>query len=246
MDRSLLFRAAGWAVCLAAVIAVALAGCRSTTNVAQGFTLGVTPAAMEAIVGQRCCLLVTVAEEPAASALAAVEVSATAPDCEVGVNPVMLEPGSVGEVCVIPAASSVGQTVTVLIEAVRGDVTRTAQVTVDVIEGEDMLADGAAQIRDEFIPWLATNHPELGIDANTQWTGSIVSPNLLIVANYLFFADDWELGLSYHVMIAPHDWARIYLRRRQQEQTPSRAFEITSLEAGDDPIAIDPPPAVYR
>lgn len=47
-------------------------------------------------------------------------------------------------------------------------------------------------------------------------------------------------------MIAPDDWARIYLRQRWTETTPSAAFEISSVSAGGDPREIAPPDAVWR
>jgi len=41
------------------------------------------------------------------------------------------------------------------------------------------------------------------------------------------------------VMIPPHDWARIYLRHRFTEVGPSYAFEISSLDAKEEPHTID-------
>lgn len=89
----------------------------------------------------------------------------------------------------------------------------------------------ATEIRDRFIPWLATNHPEFGITSENEWTETIVRPHIAVVMFYLFFSEDWEMGVSWHVMIPPHDWARIYLRHRFVEVQPSYAFEISSLDA---------------
>ena len=54
------------------------------------------------------------------------------------------------------------------------------------------------------------------------------------------------MGLTWHVMIPPDDWARIYLRRRFHEIRPSHAFEIASLDANDEPQPITPPDSVLR
>ena len=54
------------------------------------------------------------------------------------------------------------------------------------------------------------------------------------------------MDLTYHVMIPPNDWARIYLRQRFEEMQPSYAFEISSLEANDTPEPITPPETVLR
>jgi hypothetical protein len=74
----------------------------------------------------------------------------------------------------------------------------------------------------------------------------MVSPQWLVVSHYLFFSDEWEMHIEWHIMIAPDDWARIDLRRRFEEVSPSKAFEITSREADDVPISIMVPETVWR
>jgi hypothetical protein len=69
---------------------------------------------------------------------------------------------------------------------------------------------------------------------------------VLIVEHYLFFSTDWELDLSWHVMIAPDDWSEIDLRHRDSELAPSLAFKIDSVSANDAPHEIAPPEAVWR
>ena len=94
-------------------------------------------------------------------------------------------------------------------------------------------------MRDKFIPWLAANHPEFGITSETEWTGTIVKPDIMVVMYYLYFSEDWEMGVQWHVTIPPHNWARIYLRHRITEVRPSYAFEISSWSEEGDPHAID-------
>ncbi len=74
----------------------------------------------------------------------------------------------------------------------------------------------------------------------------MVSPQWLVVSHYLFFSEDWEMHVSWHIMVAPYDWARIDLRHRFDEETPSYAFEISSVDAGSEPCPIDPPESVWR
>jgi len=102
------------------------------------------------------------------------------------------------------------------------------------------MAPTATAMQDKFIPWLAVNHPEFGITSETEWTGTIVRPNIQVVMFYLFFSEDWEMGVSWHVTIPPHNWARIYLRHRFTEVSPSYAFEIPSWSEEREPHAIDP------
>jgi hypothetical protein len=93
------------------------------------------------------------------------------------------------------------------------------------------LSDLAEEIQETFIPWLTKNRPEFGITEETEWTGTVVKPNILVVMHYLFFSNEWEMGLTWHVTFEPHNWARIYLRRRYIEAAPSQAFQLSSWTA---------------
>lgn len=75
----------------------------------------------------------------------------------------------------------------------------------------------------------------------------MVRPVWLVVTHYLFLSDEWEMGVSWHIMIPPSDWTRIYLRHRFDEMTPSLAFEISSrANATEPPHEIEPPDEVTR
>ena len=161
-------------------------------------------------------------------------------------EPTLAENDDVAEVVVVPDGSSVGGTVDVTITGTRGDVTEKAEVSFDVVEGVDDRFERAEELRDMFIPWLAANHPELGITADTEWQGTMVSPQWLVVSHYLFFSDEWEMHVEWHIMIAPDDWARIDLRRRFVEVAPSEAFEISSVSGGTEPHEYEVPGTIWR
>ena len=114
-------------------------------------------------------------------------------------------------------------------------------IMIEVLAGVDGLAVDAVQMRDQFILWLTLNHPGLGITNETEWSGTIVNPRILVVMHYLFFSDDWEMYVTWHVTIPPHDWTRIYLRQRFAELRPSYAFEVSSVMHHAPPHAIDVP-----
>lgn len=93
-----------------------------------------------------------------------------------------------------------------------------------------------------FVLWLAANHPEFGITNETEWTGTRVRPSFLTIMFYLFFSEDWEMGVSWHATTAEcDDWAKIYLRHRFSEVGPSYAFKISSWNEEEYELhAIDP------
>jgi hypothetical protein len=119
-------------------------------------------------------------------------------------------------------------------------------VAFDVVEGVDDRAPYATGLRQRFVAWLATNHPELGITINTQWTGTMVSPRWLAVSHYLLFSDEWEMHLPWYIMIPPSDWAEINLRHRFDQEKPTLAFRIPSLQAQDEPQAVESEESVWR
>ena len=229
------------------------------------FSMQVIPARVDdAVAGQRCVFLVVVTEPEWAKGTA-VNISATAFNASVTVNPQAITPGQVAEVTVIPDEMSwetqeiVQDNMTIIVppepviltanvSGKRNGLRQTETITVRVMEGEDGLGPYASEVRDRFVPWLATNHPELGITNETEWTGTIVYPHIYVVSYYLFYSDEWEMGVRWHVTRIPDDWAEIYLRRRFVEMPPSHAFKIDSFktEPHMEPHVIDPPESLWR
>jgi len=133
------------------------------------------------------------------------------------------------------------KTLTITVMAERQGLTRAETVTVNVTQGQDKFETLTSDYRDRFIPWLAQNYPELGITEETKWYGTIVRPNHFVVMYYLFFSEQWEMGLRWHVMIPPYDFAEIYLRRRDANLSCTHGFKIFSLEAQEEPQIVTLP-----
>ena len=211
------------------------------------FHINVVPEQLngDSIAGQHCVFLVTISDDEQESGLP-VTVSGEAPGAEVITYHEDIYEGEVAEVVVIPAQASVGRTVTVTITGDRGGSTDQKVIDFAVAEGEDDRQEYAGELLGKFAPWLAENHPDLGITVDTAWNGTMVSPIWLIVSHYLFFSDEWEAHIYWHVMIPPYDWAKIDLRHRFDELAPSYAFEISSLDGGSEPVPIGVPETVWR
>ncbi len=218
------------------------------------FGLEIHPAIVfELIPGQHCVLLVQVVNEMAGTGQGEpVALTADAPGATVTVEPASLTPGEVAEVTVVPGEAAVGQELTVTVTGSRSGEQATADKSLIVSEGdvqqiENDIRPTADEMRDLFIPWLEANHAEFGITSQTEWTGMVVSPYILEVSHYLFFSDEWEMHVYWHVMIPPDDWARIDLRNRSTEVTYSHSFEISSRsDPEQEPHEIELPEQVWR
>lgn len=196
-----------------------------------------------AIAGQRCIFLVRVTGGPADRPI---EVTAEASGATIEVAPSEIRDDTVAEVTVVPGPVSVDATLSVTISARRGDVSATEARTIPLWPVSDTLAAEAAGRLGTFTSWLAAARPELGITPETDWQGSALQTQMLVVSHYQFLSADWEAALEWHVMIAPHDWSRLILRRRWTEDRPSVAFEIPSVSAGDPPREVEAPDAILR
>jgi hypothetical protein len=229
----------------------------------------------DAITGQRCVLPVTVIDEGIGAGSGDPVMLSTAlrglpSDATVSIEPNAIRPGEVAELRIIPNEPNdldpnlplrpandlpveidpenpeQERHVFVDLLAERGGIKRNRLIEVSVLSGEDHLAETATLYRDLFIPWLDEHHPELGISGQTEWTGTVVKPHILVVMYYLFFSPEWEMGLRWHVMIPPHDWAEIYLRHRS-ELSSTRAWRIHSVDGQLDPVVTElPSEGIFR
>lgn len=211
------------------------------------FQITVAPETLKgfSIPGQKIVYLVKYADQGDAKG-AKVTISATSADAVVEVLNPEIDADEVAEIVITPDADSLGQSIEVKFTGSRGSVKVEKARSFEVIEGEDDRATYARELQEKFITWLVKTHPELGITADTEWVGTMVSPQWLVVSHYLFFSDEWEMHIQWHIMIAPDDWAKIDLRRRFKENKPSLAFEISSLTAKEDPKAIVVPDELWR
>jgi len=195
-----------------------------------------------AMVEQRVVFLVVIEDTGEGTGYGnAVDISATASDAAVSVNNPAIKPGEVAEVTVIPDQTSTNKILTLAINGDRKGFKQTETYDIEVMDWEDDLGELAAEMRDKFVPWLASNHPELGITSETEWIGTIVNPGILVVMHYMFYSEDWEMYVTWHVMIPPYDWTKIYLRPRFTETQSTMAFEISSVQGGEEPHSIELP-----
>jgi hypothetical protein len=208
------------------------------------FTIEILPAEVPvegrpAIPGQKVSFLVVVTS-PGNDAT--VTISATAIGAKItDIKPAQLKPGVVGEVWLVPDAATEEATITVSFTATRGSVTHTDQRSTRIMPFEDDRAEQAQPYFETWIDWLATNHPEFGITKATNWDSTYVMA-LLIVSHYAYFSDEWEMKVSWHIMIAPDDFTEVYLRHRGDETAWSHAYRMDSFTNKTEVHEITPDP----
>lgn len=206
-------------------------------EVAPEFVQGTIP-------GAPLVLLVTLIEGDEAT------LSATGDGAEVSVAPDRIGAGEVAEVTVVASPTEEETELGVTIVATADGGTSEVNRTVTVLPWPDDRSQQARGVLALFAVWLGENRPALGIAEEIAVTGSFTAPLLLVVSHYTFWTDEWEMGLSWHVMVPPDDFAELYLRPRE-ELIPTMAFRLgswqTALETGQvDITEVPPPPEVVR
>ena len=162
--------------------------CRITEKESAAFQINVIPENMDAISGQQCVLLITAQDvETGDGAGEPVRISAFLRGSEIDAQPTSIGQDQVAEVTVVPSQANPGDTLVVEIVGRRYGQVESQNVSIVVVDGDDQIGPTAGPMRDRFAIWLEGNHPELGITQNTTWIGTLVTPHILIVANYLFF-----------------------------------------------------------
>jgi hypothetical protein len=223
------------------------------------FTLIVEPGAFAPVMaGQRCVVLVSI-EGGTSPVITTATVTGPAT-----VEPTehRIAPGRVVEFTVIPSAPLDGHgetvetvapepivgggTITLDLFAWRGEQQESASLSMEVVAWADDLEPQASELRDRFVAHLEEERPELGISSETPWTPTITKPQILVVMHYLFFSDEWEMGITWHVTVPEHAWSHMYLRARD-ELRPSIGLEIPSwVDPEARPVPWDPPAEVDR
>jgi hypothetical protein len=211
---------------------------------ATEFTLAVHPPASVGMTigGQRVVFLVGIT---GSAADGPVSLRASADGAEISIEPTLLDPGVVGEVTIIPTAVTAERALEVTITATRGGIEHAERRMLTMMPGEgDLEAEARGRLA-TFTAWLAAEHPELGITPETTFAATPGSW-LLVVSHHIFVSEEWELGLSWHVMRPPDDWSELYLRHRWSEDRPSRAFRVKSVAEATEPMEVAPPAEVWR
>jgi hypothetical protein len=150
------------------------------------------------------------------------------------------------EVFVYPNASHVDHCIEIEVSFTWGELVAHDSAFLYVLNWTSEGLDEIIEKRDVFIDFLAVNHPEFGIDNNTTWTPIYNCAGIIIVGHHLFKSAEWEMEVSWHVMIAPYDWVQVYLRPRA-ESTPSWAGTINSWSTDNGTVVeTDPPTEIYR
>jgi hypothetical protein len=164
---------------------------------------------------------------------------------DVTFQPTTVVPEGITEVWVDVPEVTDEETLAVTVTGRRGPVEEQLAITTYVVPFTDELESTALDIAEVFLNGLQDGAVALPEDRSGLTGGTTVASRLLVVSHYAWFTDELEVGLSWHIMVAPDDWAELYVRPRDQAR-PTAAYRLsswsTALAGGEFTIAEIPPP----
>jgi hypothetical protein len=116
---------------------------------------------------------------------------------------------------------------TLAVTGTRGSATQSLSVSATAVPGIDDIQETALQIAAVFLKELHGT-TVLGLPSDVSGlTGGTPVAGLLVVTHYAWFTDEYEIGLAWHIMVAPDDWSDIYFRPRGALR-PTAAYRLSS------------------
>lgn len=209
-----------------------------------GFELRSSPEFVNFVIpGRRPLALVTSSGESGVAIDLAATISLAG--ASVQITPASIEPGEVAEIWVDVPQVTKEVPLSVTVTGLQGGVARSVTIGATAVPGTDTVAGTALDIAEVFLSQLGDR--VLGVpEDRTGLTGGTPVAGLLVVTHYAWFAPEVEIGLAWHVMLAPDDWAELYVRPRTS-LVPTQAFRLsswsTALAGGAHTITEIPPPA---
>ncbi len=150
------------------------------------------------------------------------------------------------EVFISPNISHVDSFIEIKASASSRGIVKEEYAILQVINWTIEISQEIEVMRDEFVTYLSTNHTNYKINETTVWEFLGNPPQILVVEHYLFKSHYWEMELSRHATIAPHDWVKVYLRPRSS-LFPNWSATINSWSSGNHTvIEEDPPDEIFR
>lgn len=232
----------------AVALALVAAACGGDAEDAGPFELTTSPEFVNMVIpGRRPVALVTAeSEDGGAIQLAGL---ASIDGAAVELVPATIEPGGVAEVWVELPALDAEEPLQITVNATRGTEDRSVTIDATAMPGTDDLGPIALDIATVFLAELSDSVDGLPATADDLTDGTPVG-GLLVVSHYAWFTDAAEIGLAWHIMVAPDDWAELTIRPRD-ELAPTQAFRLsswsTALDGGAfEIVEVAPPPEVVR
>lgn len=134
------------------------------------------------------------------------------------------------EITIQPDSDAVIKKYSIEVIATHSGVEKKISLEVELFNWETSSFDTAYEKLLGFKNWLESINPNYShIFKNPELYYSTY-PEILIVEHLTFISDDYEVRLSYHVMIPPYDWSKICIRKRDKIGAELAAIRNTNGE----------------
>jgi hypothetical protein len=149
------------------------------------------------------------------------------------------------ELFLYPNQSHLGKIVNVSLEINTADGILEDSAIITIIQWTASNDTVIESMMDCFVQYVEENVSFTHISMNITWDYCGTIPMILIVEHHLFRSENWEMGISRHVTIEPHDWVKAYLRPRNSTKPiwegiiASWASEIHTITENEPPVELN-------
>lgn len=150
------------------------------------------------------------------------------------------------ELFVKPNSTHLNHDIEIELKFIDNEINLESFATIEVIDWAPKNITEVEIMRDTFVSYLSSNKSSFGINESILWDGFDNAPQILIVEHYLFRSEFWELALSRHITIAPHDWVKVYIRPRSQINPVWSGIIESWSSSNYSVIELDPPSSIFR
>ncbi len=128
----------------------------------------------------------------------------------------------VAEVTIRPDTTAAAGIDTISVIHTHAAVSDTLTLEVEIVVGRLLVLprDFAIARQDEFVTWLQSEHPELGIEMGQDWFGYFKYPGWVGASTWIFLNSRWEMTVDWSLMASEVIWL---ILRKRGEAEPSFA-----------------------
>jgi hypothetical protein len=124
----------------------------------------------------------------------------------------------IAEITIRPGQSIEIKAHVIELAVIHSDSTRMLIFDVELYQWTSGNVGDAIAKRNEILAWLDDEHPEYDDLSTQEWFAYFTYPEIWVVEHWTFLNLEWEMRLCFHVMIPPHDWSMLQIRKRGETE----------------------------
>jgi hypothetical protein len=142
----------------------------------------------------------------------------------------------IADVLINPSKNSSIDTHKIIVKAKHSGIEKRLELFVDVMQWEKEDPESVKQKRNEFKNFCISKNALYQEIFTDNYLCYETYPEILIVEHNTFITENYEVRLCYHVMIPPHDWSKLLIRKRNSLEPEIALMRETNGSIHEIPV----------